>query len=546
MAGRTAHHDTFARDNLPPPEACPEFIFDLPALRYPERLNAARTLLDDMAAGAAGDRPCIHTDDGMWTYRELLRRTNGIARVLTEDLHLVPGNRVLLRAPNTPELIAAWFAVLKAGGIVVATMPLLRPAELVKTIRKARITHALTDARLAEDLEAARSEQPVLEHALTFGPGGELEQLVKGKPADFETVDTSAEDVALIAFTSGTTSEPKGCMHFHRDILAVCDTFARFILDPQPDEIFTGTPPLAFTYGLGGSVLFPMRFGASTAPVERPGPEALLEAIERRRITTVFTAPTAYRALLDQVGNADLSSLRKCVAAGEPLPASTSNAWFERTGVRIIDGIGSTEMLHIFISASGDDVRPGSTGKPVPGYEARVVGNDMRPLPPGEVGRLAVRGPTGCRYLNDPRQADYVVNGWNVTGDAYMVDDDGYFWFQARADNMIISSGYNISGLEVEFALLEHEAVAECAVVAAPDEMRGHVVKAFVVLRQGVTGDEALVDELQDFVKAKLAPYKYPRKMEFVDALPKTPTGKIQHFKLREREQPAEVPGRVP
>ena len=546
MAGRTAHHDTFARDNLPPPEACPEFIFDLPALRYPERLNAARTLLDDMAAGAAGDRPCIHTDDGMRTYQELLRRTNGIARVLTEDLHLVPGNRVLLRAPNTPELIAAWFAVLKAGGIVVATMPLLRPAELVKTIRKARITHALTDARLAEDLEAARSEQPVLEHALTFGPGGELEQLVKGKPADFETVDTSAEDVALIAFTSGTTSEPKGCMHFHRDILAVCDTFARFILDPQPDEIFTGTPPLAFTYGLGGSVLFPMRFGASTAPVERPGPEALLEAIERRRITTVFTAPTAYRALLDQVGNADLSSLRKCVAAGEPLPASTSNAWFERTGVRIIDGIGSTEMLHIFISASGHDVRPGSTGKPVPGYEARVVGNDMRPLPPGEVGRLAVRGPTGCRYLNDPRQADYVVNGWNVTGDAYMVDDDGYFWFQARADNMIISSGYNISGLEVEFALLEHEAVAECAVVAAPDEMRGHVVKAFVVLRQGVTGDEALVDELQDFVKAKLAPYKYPRKMEFVDALPKTPTGKIQHFKLREREQPAEVPGRVP
>jgi 2-aminobenzoate-CoA ligase len=342
--------------------------------------------------------------------------------------------------------------------------------------------------------------------------------------------------VALIAPTSGTTGEPKGCMHFHRDILAVCDTFARYLLDPQQDEIFTCTAPLAFTFGLGGLVLFPMRFGASTVPIEEPGPEALLKVIEMHRATTVFTAPTAYRALLTSAGEVDLSSLEKCVSAGEALPRATSDAWFEQTGFRIIDGIGSTEMLHIFISAADTDIRPGSTGKPVPGYQAIVVDEDMRPLPVGEVGRLAVKGPTGCRYLADPRQAEYVVGGWNVTGDSYQVDEDGYFWFQARTDDMIVSAGYNISGPEVEAALMEHNAVGECAVVAAPNEERGNVVKAFVVLDDGVEGSEELVEELQDFVKDRIAPYKYPRAIEFIDELPKTQTGKVQRFRLRERE----------
>jgi 2-aminobenzoate-CoA ligase len=536
VGGYSTHVDTFASDNLPPREAWPELVFGLPELRYPERLNAATALLDDMSEGAAGDRRCVHTDEGVWTYGNLLEKANRVARVLVEDMALVPGNRVLLRAPNTPMLIAAWFGVLKAGGVVVATMPLLRAGELATIIHKAQISHALTDARLTEDLETARAGQPVLSEVMTFGPGGEFEARMETKLPHFETVETAAEDVALIAFTSGTTGDPKGCMHFHRDILAVCDTFARHLLDPQPDENFTGTPPLAFTYGLGGLVLFPMRFGASTTPIAQPEPEALLGAIETHRVTTLFTAPTAYRALLDRVGDTDISSLRKCVSAGESLPRATSDSWFERTGIRCVDGIGSTEMLHIFISAAGDDIRPGSTGKPVPGYTAMVADDNMRPLPPGEVGRLAVRGPTGCRYLADPRQAQYVIDGWNVTGDAYKVDEDGYFWFQARTDDMIVSSGYNIAGPEVEAALMEHDAVGECAVVGVPDEERGQIVKAFIVAREGATGSESLIGELQDFVKSRIAPYKYPRAIEFLHALPKTQTGKIQRFKLRERE----------
>ncbi len=532
----TSHVDTFARDGLPPVERWPTLLFQLPELQYPERLNAATELLDAMCS-TFGDRPCVHTDDGAWTYADLAARSNRIARVLVEDMGLVPGNRVLLRAANTPELIACWFAVLKAGGVVVATMPLLRAVELEQIIERAQVSHALTDARIADELEQAQRARPVLRELLTFGPGGELEERAAGKPADFDVVDTASDDVALIAFTSGTTGDPKGCIHFHRDILAVCDTAARHILAPQPDDVFTGTPPLAFTFGLGGLVLFPFRFGASTVPLERPSPEALLEAIQKRNVTTLFTAPTAYRALLRQEGLSEVTSLHTCVAAGEPLPVATSDAWFARTGIRIVDGIGATEMLHIFISAPADRVRPGSTGLPVPGYEAMVVDDDMRPLPPGQVGRLAVRGPTGCRYLSDARQATYVRDGWNLTGDAYLVDEDGYFWFQARADDMIISSGYNISGLEVEGALLEHAAVEECAVIASPDEERGNVVKAFVVLAPGIEPDDELVATLQRHVKERIAPYKYPRKIAFVDALPKTQTGKVQRFRLRELER---------
>jgi 2-aminobenzoate-CoA ligase len=536
MASYSGYVDTFANDNLPPREEWPELIFDLPELRYPERLNAAEVLLGDMAEGEAGDRPCVHTSNGVWSYRDLLEKANRIARVLTEDTGLVPGNRVLLRAPNTPMLIASWFGVLKAGGVVVATMPLLRAGELAVIVDKAQISHALTDARLVEELETAQEDAPVLSEVMTFGPGGELEGRMETKPPKFETVGTASEDVALITPTSGTTGEPKGCMHFHRDILAVCDTFARYLLDPQPDEIFTCTAPLAFTFGLGGLVLFPMLFGASTVPIEEPGPEALLRVIETHRATTVFTAPTAYRALLESVGEVDLSSVSKCVSAGENLPVATSDAWFEHTGFRIIDGIGSTEMLHIFISAAGDEIRPGSTGKPVPGYLATIVDDDMRPLPAGEIGRLAVKGPTGCRYLADSRQTEYVVGGWNLTGDSYKVDEDGYFWFQARTDDMIVSAGYNISGPEVEAALMEHEAVSECAVVASPDEQRGNIAKAFVVPGEGVEGGEELVGELQDFVKGRIAPYKYPRAIEFIDELPKTQTGKVQRFRLREQE----------
>jgi 2-aminobenzoate-CoA ligase len=491
--------DTFARDRLPPPEAWPQ----LAPMPYPARLNAAVELL------AGHDGPAVR-GDATWSYDELDERSSAIAGALAIE----PGTRVLLHSANTPDAIAAWLGILKAGGIVVATMPLLRAGEIAKVIDKARVTHAITEARLAEEVVRA----------------GEVELHTFGElPATgaFDPVGTAADDVAIIAFTSGTTGAPKGCAHFHRDLLATCDTFAREILDPQPGDVFSGTPPLAFTFGLGGHVLFPLRFGASTAPVAQPGPDAMAEAIARHGITSLFTAPTAYRALLETEG--DLRSLHTCVSAGEPLAAGVSDAWLAKTGVRIVDGIGSTEMLHIFIASPASETRPGSVGRPVPGYEARIVDAHMNTLPPGEIGRLAVRGPTGCRYLDDPRQASYVVDGWNLTGDAFSIDADGYFWFQARTDDMIISAGYNISGFEVEAALLEHPAVAECAVVAAPDERRGHVVKAFVVARGDVTARE-----LQDHVKALIAPYKYPRLVEFLDALPRTPTGKVQRTVLRE------------
>src|SRR3954467_4578389 len=489
----TAHVDTFARDHLPPRSAWPDLVFTLPELAYPERLNAATALL---GVPEFAQRPSVVGEGATWTYAELRSHAEAVAAALVREEGLVPGNRVLLHGPNSPELIACWFGILLAGGVVVATMPLLRAGELAKIVGKAQVSHALVDARVSGEVKRAAELEWLREYAPGEWPfaGGD----------GFEAVGTDGEDVAIIAFTSGTTGEPKGCVHLHRDLLATCDTFGRHILDPQPGDVFSGPPPLAFTCGLGGHVLFPLRAGASTAPCAKPGPEALLETIERHGVTTLFTAPIGYRGLLGKAGAAaQLRSLHTCVSAGETLPASVWEAWRERTGIAIIDGIGSTEMLHIFIASRPEDAKAGSTGTPVPGYEAMIVDDAMNPLPPGEVGRLAVRGPTGCRYLDDPRQSSYVVNGWNLSGDAFRMDEDGYFWFQARTDDMIISAGYNISGAEVESALLEHPAVAECAVVAAPDEERGHVVKAFVVCAPDVAAGEALVSELQAHVKAR-------------------------------------------
>ncbi|HEV3050344.1 MAG TPA: benzoate-CoA ligase family protein [Longimicrobium sp.] len=535
----TAHVDTFARDHLPPPELLP--VIDLSGLPgeldYPPRLNCAVELLDRMAEAGHADRTAFVWDGGRWTYRDVVERSNRIAAVLRDQLGLVPGNRVLLRGFNSPMMAACWFGVLKAGGIVVATMPLLRPRELATVAEKAQIRIALTDHRLAAELDEARGMAPVLERIVAWGTEDEggLDAMMAAAPAEFEAVDTAADDVALIAFTSGTTGEPKGALHFHRDILAVCDTFGRHVLQPSPDDLFCGSPPLAFTFGLGGLVLFPMRVGAASLLIEQPTPPNLLKGIQEHRATIMFTAPIAYRAMPDLVPNFDISSLQKCVSAGETLPLPTFQAFERATGIKIIDGIGSTEMLHIFIGSSGDDIRPGSTGRAVPGYRARVIDENGEPLPPGSVGRLAVQGPTGCRYLDDDeRQRGYVLDGWNLTGDAYRMDEDGYFWYQARTDDMIISAGYNIAGPEVEGVLLEHPAVAECAVVGLPDEERGQVVSAFIVLRVGHERGDALVKELQEWVKARIAPYKYPRRVTFVDALPRTQTGKLQRFRLRE------------
>ena len=535
---QSAHLDTFARDNLPPRSQWPEMRFDLPELQYPERLNCGVELLDVNARGEHSGRPAIITPKETLTYAELLERADRIAHVILDELGCVPGSRVLLRGPNDATMVAAWLAVMKAGCIAVTTMPLLRVKELTDVVGKARVRAAICHAGLADDLETTKERCPELERIVSYGDGAprekSLEAAMAAKPSSFQAVGTAADDVCMIAFTSGTTGVPKGTMHFHRDVLAVCDTFSRHVLRPDASDVFCGTPPLAFTYGLGGALLFPMRAGAAALQLEKTSPELLLDAIARFKATVCFTAPTMYRALTPLVGNADISSLKKCVSAGEALPSATRAAWKDATGIDIIDGIGSTEMLHIFIGASGGEIRAGSTGKAVPGYTACVLDDDGMRAKPGVVGRLAVKGPTGCRYLADDRQKTYVVGGWNLTGDAYSMDEDGYFWYQARTDDMIVSAGNNIAGPEVEFALLAHAAVLECAVVGIPDDQRGMIVKAYVVLRESSQAGPAMAKELQDHVKATIAPYKYPRAMEFVSALPRTATGKLQRFKLRE------------
>jgi 2-aminobenzoate-CoA ligase len=530
----SAHVDTFCRDNLPPDDLWPELTFTLPGLRYPDRLNAAAALLDATADARGGDRPCLMSEDATWSYADTRRISDQVARVLAENLGVVPGNRVLLRGPNNPWLAACWLGVLKAGGVAVTTMSLLRASELSTIGQVARPRLALCDHRFTAELAAAGvPDLQVVEYG-GAGPG-DLAQRAARVPGDFAAVATAADDVAMIAFTSGTTGRPKAAMHFHRDLLAIADTFSELVLKPRPDDIFTGTPPLAFTYGLGGLLVFPLRTGAATLLLEKATPAELADQIAARGVTVLSTAPTAFRAMLAAGKAGQLRGLRRPVSAGEHLPGSTWQAFYDATGVKIIDGIGSTEMLHIFISSADDDIRPGSTGRVVPGYEAAILDGDGQPVPDGQPGRLAVKGPTGCRYLADDRQRSYVHDGWNFTGDTYVRDGDGYFWYQARSDDMIISGGYNIAGPEIEEVLLGHPDVAECGVVGVPDETRGQIVKAFVVLAGGVDGSEEKASELQDYVKQRIAPYKYPRAVQFLTTLPRTNTGKLQRFRLRQR-----------
>ena len=531
----SGYSDSFARDNLPPRDQWPDLIFTREEFRYPARLNCVSALLDRWVAEGQGDRLGVIGVDESLTYRQLQTRVNRIGNVLVNKLGLKTGNRVLLRAANSVTMAVAYLAVLKAGGIVVATMPLLRAREIAYPLNKAKIALALCDHSLVAELEGARALAPGLERIVTWGDGGpdSLEALCAGESPEFEAADTAATDVCLIAFTSGTTGEPKGTMHFHRDMLAICDGFSRQVVQPGPDDRFLGSAPFAFTFGLA-ILLFPLRVGAVSIVLEKTSPDDLARAAARFRATVCFTAPTSYRAMLARIGDYDLSSLRCCVSAGEALDKPTFDKWLAATGRKLIDGIGGTEMLHIYISAAESDIRPGATGKPLLGYEAKIVDEEGRDLPANQVGRLAVRGPIGCRYLADPRQTKYVQGGWNFPGDSFLVDDDGYFWYSARSDDMIVSAGYNIAGPEGEAALLTHPAVAECGVVAAPDQARGAIVKAYVVLRADAEAPSpALAKALQDHVKAEIAPYKYPRAIEFVSALPKTSSGKLQRFALR-------------
>jgi len=548
--GVTAHKDTFARDNLPPEELWPEFDFSgLPELAaYPDRMNAAVELLDKAVSDLGwADRPCIHYGSAVWTYADFKAKADAVARVLVEDMGLETGNRVLLRGPNNPMMAACWMGVLKAGGIVVATMPMLRARELAYMAEKAQIRHFLCDINLREEGDGTMARAPILEQIKFFTPladgshaDADLDVAMAAKPDGFDNVDTAADDMALIAFTSGTTGQPKGTMHFHRDILAMCDCFPKHVYRPSPDDIYVGTPPIAFTFGLGAQLLFPMRTGASTVFYPGPpDPDRLLQLIQEHRCTTLYTAPTMFRVLADKIMESGtiLETLKQSVSAGETLPLPTFEAFKAATGIKIIDGLGSTEMIHIFVSAEGDTIRPGATGKAIPGYQACIMDEEGNILAPPCEGLLATKGPTGCRYLdNEERQRGYVKNGWNLPGDRYRQDEDGYFWYVARADDMIVSAGYNIGGPEVEDALLDHPKVKDCAVVGAPDEQRGRIVKAFVILRDGADATDGTVKELQDFVKAEIAPYKYPRAVEFVDDLPRTETGKVQRFKLRQME----------
>ena len=539
MLGPTAHVDTFARDNLPPPDQWPDFLLE--GFAYPDHVNAAVELTDRMVERDFGDRVALVGHGRRRTYRELSDWTNRLARTLVEEYGVKPGNRVLVRSANNPAMIACWLAATKVGAVVVNTMPMLRAGELSKIVDKAQIGLALCDTRLLDELTACAKESRFLRSVVGFdgtaSHDSELDRIALKKPATFEAVRTGRDDVALLGFTSGTTGAPKATMHFHRDLLIIADGYAKQVLQVRPDDIFVGSPPIAFTFGLGGLAVFPLRFGASSVLIESATPPNLVKIIESYRATVCFTAPTAYRTMTAAIDEgADFSSLRVAVSAGETLPAPVHEAWMQRTGVPILDGMGSTEMLHVFIGSRLDDCRAGVTGRPAPGYEAKIVDDAFNEVPRGKVGRLVVRGPTGCRYLADPRQREYVQNGWNVTGDAFIENEEGYFRFAARNDDMIISAGYNIAGPEVEAALLTHEAVAECAVIGIPDEDRGQIVAAFVVLKPGDRDDDALALRLQDHVKSTIAPYKYPRLVRFVEALPKTQTGKIQRYQLRQAE----------
>jgi 2-aminobenzoate-CoA ligase len=536
MLTQTAHTDTFTRDNLPRADLWPDFLLD--GFDYPDRLNAAVELTDAMVARGFGDHTALIGNGRRRTYKELTDWTNRLAHVLVDDLGVQPGNRVLIRSANNPAMVACWLAATKVGAVVVNTMPMLRASELAKYVEKAEISHALCDTRLMDEMISCAKQSPCLQTVASFdgtaNHDAELDRLALEKPVIFDAVETAQDDVALIGFTSGSTGEPKGTMHFHRDLLAIADGYAREILGVTPEDVFVGSPPLAFTFGLGGLAIFPLRFGAAATLLEQATPPNMVEIIETYKATVCFTAPTAYRAMLAAMEDgADLSSLRAAVSAGETLPAPVYEEWMRKTGKPMLDGIGATEMLHIFISNRFDDHRPACTGKPVSGYEAKIVDEEGRELPRGEVGRLAVRGPTGCRYLRGERQESYVLDGWNISGDAFRQDDAGYFYFAARNDDMIISSGYNIAGPEVEAALLAHDAVAECAVIGVPDDARGAIVEAHVVLKPGAEETPAMAKLLQDHVKATIAPYKYPRSVVFTKALPKTETGKIQRFRLR-------------
>jgi len=541
----TAHVDRYVLDNLPAPEHLPELVYGRPEICYPDRLNCIQELLICHGENGRHGQIAIKSPDQQWTYQELIDRASRVAEALTEDLSFIPGNRVLLHGYNSPMTIAIWCGVLMAGGIVVATMPMLRSMEIIKVCDKAKVNFIMSDVRMMDEIKKVHLHaEGIQTHFYNGHPAlsaaTDFENILQTKSGTFDIVDTASDDPAIIAFTSGTTGQPKGCVHFHKDLLAISDAYAVPILNPKTEDVFLGTPPIAFTFGLGASVVFPLRAGACSLLLEKSSPADLLDAVSRYGVTTIFTAPTAYQRMLPLLEKYDLAGLRHCVSAGETLSASIWLRWQSSTGIKIAEGIGSTEMLHIFLASPAAESRAGATGKILPSYQARIVDEHMQPVADGDVGFLAVRGPTGCRYLDDVRQREYVKQGWNVTGDTYVRDHEGYYTYQARADDIIVSSGYKISGPEVEAVLLDHPAIDECAVIAVPSVERGFDIKAFIVLGQNVDHSAVMADSFKSHVQEHLARYKCPHHITFVTNLPRTGTGKLQRYVLRQQERDAQ------
>ncbi len=534
----------------PPRELWPRFGLDFPEAReWPAKLNIAEVLVDDNLK--RGDKPAILYEDRQIKYRELQLMINKFGNAL-KVLDVKPYDRVMLRLPNIPEFIVSSLAVQKLGAVSVPTFTLLKAKELSYIASDCEAKVLITTPSLLEDVEKAKGELKTIRHiVLADAKPSEVEAPYIAfdylmddfkEATGLEPVRVDQDEVTLLLYTSGTTGPPKGCIHTHRHYLAVADCYAKNVLQAREDDVWGGPPTMAFAYGHTGLICNPLRHGATTSLVGsgRFEPASMFQLIEKHGISVFYGVPTAYRtmvALKHERGKYDFSSLRVCVTAGEPCPPSLYYTIKEFFGCEVLEHMGCTELFNGFISTRFGQVKPGSMGLAVPGYDVRILGDDGNEVKTGEVGHLAVAGPIGIRYWKLPeKQAESVRNGWNHTGDMAYKDEEGFFWFASRSDDIIKTAAYRVSPHEVEEALIKHGAVAEAGVIGVPDLERGQIIKAFIVLKPDHKPSSRLEEELRVFVKDQIAPYKAPKEVEFVKELPKTETGKIRRAELKRKE----------
>jgi benzoate-CoA ligase len=512
-----------------------------PEIVIPDRFNATAYFVDRIVEEGHGARTAILCGDQAISYQEVLAEVNRAGNALLE-LGVEIENRVALLLLDCPEFAYAFFGAIKIGAVPVPINTLLKPQDYGYLLRDSRARALIVSAELLSSVESILPTLERMRHVVVVGEAARyasFAQLLQRQAADLEAADTCKDDVAFWLYTSGTTGMSRAAVHLQHDMVYCSRLYADSILNIGPEDRTFSIAKLYFAYGLGNALYCPFAVGASTVFFPgRPMPEAVFTTVKRYRPTLFFGVPTAYAAMLhaaEQGAEADFSSVRLCVSAGEPLPAGLYRRWLDRFGVEILDGIGSTEVLHIFLSNRPGSVRPGSSGLPVPGYEAQIVDDDGATVGPGEIGNLMVRGDSTCAYYWNKHDASrrQIAGEWIRTGDKYHTDEDGYFWYDGRSDDMLKAGGIWVSPTEVEGVIVEHPAVLECAVVGAEDEERLVKPKAYVVLKDGAQAADGLVLEIQELVKGRLAPYKYPRWIEFVDDLPKTATGKIQRYKLR-------------